>query len=239
MGQPVQQVSIESKTYKPISSHLLLNWGSSTVPDWYKNNQLVWNPFYKVAIATNKLTTFELLQNKVNIPLFTSSMPEAQEWLDKGKVVFCRTKLNSHSGDGIVIASKVEDLVPAGLYTSYIKKRKEFRVHVAFNKVIDIQQKKIRTTDIKDKPNFAIRSYNNGWVFCREDIQEPIGLRESAIESVKALGLDFGAVDIVWNEKEDKCYVLEINTAPGLEGTTLDIYTKTFVNQFKSLQESS
>jgi D-alanine-D-alanine ligase-like ATP-grasp enzyme len=40
--------------------------------------------------------------------------------------------------------------------------------------------------------------------------------------------LDFGAVDVIWNEKEDKYYVLEVNTACGLEGTTLDKYVEQF-----------
>ena len=32
-----------------------------------------------------------------------------------------------------------------------------------------------------------------------------------------------------WNEKENKCYVLEINTAPGIEGTTCKKYTQSIL----------
>ena len=39
-------------------------------------------------------------------------------------------------------------------------------------------------------------------------------------------GLDFGAVDVLWNERQQKAYVCEVNTAPGLEGITLDNYLK-------------
>ena len=46
-----------------------------------------------------------------------------------------------------------------------------------------------------------------------------------------AIDLQFGAVDIIWNEKENKCYVLEINTAPGLVGTTLTKYTEAFTKE--------
>ena len=49
-----------------------------------------------------------------------------------------------------------------------------------------------------------------------------------AVNAVKALGLDFGAVDIIYNEKENQYYVLEVNTAPGLEGTTLIKYAERF-----------
>lgn len=46
--------------------------------------------------------------------------------------------------------------------------------------------------------------------------------------AVKACGLDFGAVDIIWNNHYQKAYVLEINTAPGLEGSSVDNYRKAF-----------
>jgi D-alanine-D-alanine ligase-like ATP-grasp enzyme len=38
--------------------------------------------------------------------------------------------------------------------------------------------------------------------------------------------LDFGAVDVIYNRAQDKAYVLEVNTAPGLEGSTLDNYVE-------------
>jgi len=51
---------------------------------------------------------------------------------------------------------------------------------------------------------------------------------DEGLASVMALGLDFGAVDIVYNENDNKAYVLEINTAPGLSGTTLEKYVEVF-----------
>lgn len=46
-----------------------------------------------------------------------------------------------------------------------------------------------------------------------------------ALAACNALGLESGAVDIIWNEKENKCYVLEVNTAPGICGITTKKYT--------------
>ena len=93
----------------------------------------------------------------------------------------------------------MEDLY-GKLYVKYIKKKAEYRIHVFNGKIIDIQQKRKRHEAIEI--NFQIRSHNNGWV----------------------LGLDFGAVDIIWNEKQQQGYVLEVNTAPGLEGETIINY---------------
>lgn len=43
------------------------------------------------------------------------------------------------------------------------------------------------------------------------------------MDAVKALGLKYGAVDIIEDE-EGNLYVLEINSAFGLEGTTVALF---------------
>ena len=56
------------------------------------------------------------------------------------------------------------------------------------------------------------------------------GIIEQSIAAVQHVGLDFGAVDIIYNQREDSSYVLEINTAPGLMGTTGERYAEAFGN---------
>ena len=85
-----------------------------------------------------------------------------------------------------------------------------------------VQKKKRK--DFEGEVNTKIRNYANGWVYCREDIIEPEDLRAQAVLAVHTLGLDFGAVDCIFNEKEQKTYILECNTAPGLAGSTIDSY---------------
>jgi glutathione synthase/RimK-type ligase-like ATP-grasp enzyme len=145
--------------------------------------------------------------------------------------VVCRTILGGHSGAGIVLADNVDALVPAPLYVQYVKKQKEFRVHVVFGEVIDVQEKRKRGEVAKEEVNFQVRNHHTGWVYCREDIIEPAGMREMAVATVAALGLDFGGVDIIWNEKRNECYVLETNTACGLEGSTVGKYAQAFAKE--------
>ena len=47
---------------------------------------------------------------------------------------------------------------------------------------------------------------------------------------MESIGLDFGAVDVIYNGHSNRAYVLEINTAPGLTGTTLDNYAAALRN---------
>jgi glutathione synthase/RimK-type ligase-like ATP-grasp enzyme len=188
------------------------------------------NSFVSVATASNKLSTFRALENKdgIRIPHFTDDPSVAGVWGSDGGCVVCRTKLSGHSGDGIVLADK--ELPRAPLYVQYIKKQKEFRVHVVYGEVIDVQEKRKRS-DLPEgfEANFQVRNHHTGWVYCREEITEPAELRPMALATIVALGLDFGAVDIIWNEKRNECYVLEVNTAPGLEGTTVNKYAEAFV----------
>ena len=175
------------------------------------------------------LTFSQWRRFEVSCPEWTTDYDTALEWINNGKTVFCRTLTRAHSGRGIHIASISDELVDAPLYTQYIKKQKEFRVHVFRNEVIDLQEKR-RSTNSPDS-DFLIRNHANGFVFCRDDIIEPTDLRATALSAVAALGLDFGAVDIIYNAYYDKCYALEVNTAPGLEGTTLDSYSKAIIKE--------
>lgn len=194
------------------------------------------NSFPAVALASNKLSTFRALENKdgIRIPLFTTDRSVAAGWIRDGVVVVCRTQLSGHSGAGIVLSSTEDGLVDAPLYVQYIKKQQEFRVHVAFGEVIDVQEKRKRKELPEDfATNFQIRNHQTGWVYCREDIEVPDGMLEMGVQVVRELGLEFGAVDIIYNAKQNACYCLEVNTAPGLEGSTVDKYAEVFARNLK------
>ncbi len=133
--------------------------------------------------------------------------------------------MTGHSGDGIIIVEPSNIVPPAPLYTKYVFKVKEWRVHVVNGKVIDTQQK-IRDPD-KEPVTWKVRSHANGFIFVRGNIGPNISRDELAIAAVSALGLDFGAVDIV-EDKAGKLFVLEVNTAPGLEGQTVESYAAAF-----------
>jgi D-alanine-D-alanine ligase-like ATP-grasp enzyme len=63
-------------------------------------------------------------------------------------------------------------------------------------------------------------------VFCRENFSPVDIVDNAALGAVSALGLDFGAVDVKCNRQGTRAAVLEVNTAPGLQGTTLRKYAE-------------
>ena len=214
-------------TYEPRRNDVIINWGRSS-PVRYVRTHLDLNKHEAIALASNKLKTFsELSFNGFdNMPEWTCHYEEAEQWITNGNKVYCRTNLTGHSGSGIVIASSVQDLVQAPLYSKATKHKYEFRVHVFKGKAIDVQQKRRRLD--YNGPDTGIRNHSNGYIYARSTVDYPDELLSSSIQAVNLLGLDFGAVDVGYRERDGKIFVFEVNTAPGLTGTTLDKYVQAF-----------
>lgn len=202
---------------------VIVNWGTSQIaPAACKK---MFNEPQAVARAANKFQTFSSLAGaEINTVDWTANKAVALEWQAEGATIVVRTVLTGHSGAGIIIVEKNEDLVDAPLYTKYLFKVKEYRVHATQHKVIDTQQK-VRDKGVEVK-SWKVRSHANGFIFQRKNIEPSLKRDLLAVKAVQALGLDFGAVDIVEDKKGD-FYILEVNTAPGLEGQTITNYVET------------
>lgn len=230
------QVKRVRPTYDARRRDVIINWGNST-GGHFKSHPNDLNSHGAIAIACNKLKTFNKLngQGFTHIPDYTIHQEEANSWLEDGHKVYCRTSLTGHSGNGIVIVEPFDYLVDAPLYTKATKHKYEFRVHVFKGMILDVQQKK-RKHGVTST-NSGIRNHSNGWIYARSDISIPSIITEASISAVNILGLDFGAVDIGYRERDGKAFVFEVNTAPGLVGTTLDKYVNAFNNYLGELNE--
>lgn len=226
----IKRIKLEGSKYKPKATDVIINWGSSTLPQELKN-AIILNKPEAIAKASNKLSAFQAFKEaEVPTPEFTTSFHEALKWIDKaGAMVVARTKLSGHSGEGIVLVQKEnrDELPNAPLYTEYVKKVQEYRLHVFKGNVFFIQRKARKQEVPDDEVNWQVRNHANGFIFAHQGVDVPDSYKEAAVAAVKALGLDFGAVDIIETKKKE-CFVLEVNTACGLEGTTLDKYAEQF-----------
>ncbi len=204
----------------------VINWGATAIDLPWKERVRFLNAPEAVQRVSNKAAFFVDMQDEDWIPPFTGSMNEASDWIREGKKVVCRTILNGHGGIGIVIASTVDELVDAPLYVQYIPKKYEYRVHILDGEMIDVQ-KKVRRQGV-EPVDWKIRSHANGFIYQRHDINPPADVFSSARLAMGATDLHFGAVDVIYNSRQDRAYVLEINTAPGLEGQTVSSYADAF-----------
>lgn len=216
---------------------LVINWGCPRYPQHYNAQPHVRfiNDPNMVANAANKLLFFNRLHQHndvdppravpVSYPEYTTDRQVAETWLADGFVV-ARRYLRGSAARGLVLVRTPEEMVNAPLYTRYIKKAEEYRIHVMNGNVFHMQQKRRRLETPDEQVDWQVRNHHNGWVFTIQDVNPPVYVVQQAQLVMQVVGLDFGAVDIVWNQREGKAYVLEINTAPGLEGTTLDRYVE-------------
>ena len=100
---------------------------------------------------------------------------------------------------------------------------REFRVHSFLGRSIRAGVKDLRDGFTSATAHPWVRSWEAGWRIRYDGVSSRQRHRDLAHAAVRALGLDFGAVDIA--EKADgSLMVLEVNRAPGLEGGTVDAY---------------
>lgn len=232
----VKQIKREGSKFKGSEDKLVINWGSSTSTDEVDKCTVLNKPM-AVATATNKLSCFTAIYNAMtrgevssNIPRFWTRKSDSKLYIQGKHKVVCRQTLTGHSGEGIVIASTLEELVDAPLYVQYIPKKREYRVHVFGGVVVDVQRKARDHAIPDEQVNWQVRNHQNGFIYVRdEDISSiPPNIMSYSLGAIQAVGLDFGAVDVVYNESSDNAVVLEINTAPGLSGVTLEGYKQRF-----------
>ena len=89
------------------------------------------------------------------------------------------------------------------IHSDFIKQH-EYRIHVGKlpngeTSIISIQRKARR--EGFENPNWQVRNHNNGFVFVRGGVNPPQQVLDASTLALTATGLDFGAVDVIWNER--------------------------------------
>lgn len=240
-----------SSRYSGKKGDVVINFGNSNEFDF--QNAIVLNHPGNVSIASDKKKLFNHSCNygyEYIFPqtiVFQRSGDKKQYYPEHmynyGSGYMLRTLSRASQGKGLYYVPSYKDIpddlkmdgLKIQMISEYIKKTAEYRVHVLGGSIIDVVQKKVNTDFPKDEVNYKIRNHNNGWVFCRKDIEVPKQVLNVSKTVLEGSGLFFGAVDVIWNEFRNAAYVLEINTAPGLEGSTIKIYAEAFKKFFEEL----
>lgn len=156
----------------------------------------------------------------------------------KGDGVFvCRTILTGHSGEGIVIVDKntpEADIPDCKLYTEYIKKKDEYRLHYSGTGRSFLQHKlRNRQAIAEGRVDYRVRNLANGWVYVQDDVTQWPKAKQDAYNNfvqnairpvMIEYGMNFGAFDFIYNEAQNRFYLLELNSAPGLGEDTAPFY---------------
>jgi len=198
---------------------VLIRWGSSVVVP-YKPD-IVLNQRDAVILATDKLNSLKVLQKSgVRVPeIFpltrTLSAKELKKLTSKFPLL-ARTILHQRGTD-ILLCMQLSDIQRAArlgreYLVAYIPTNREYRVHIFSGKSIKVSEK----ISIDDKPRKPwLRNHQNGYTFRIAQTKLDDATRAVCKKAVKALGLTFGAVDVIISDSGE-IFVLEINTGPGL-----------------------
>ena len=191
--------------------------------------------------CANKLKTLEILKNsKVKIPQFFTSVDQIRDKKLKFPM-YCRKKFHTMGRD-IILINNIDEALNSFRDGRYLVEgivcKKEYRVHVFCNEIISVSKKyfgeELWNELGKPKTKDTIRNNSNGWRYY--DVKDlnnvPKDVIEEAKKAVIALGLLWGAVDII-RSNDKVSYVLEVNSAPGLREGRAEIYA----NSFKKLIE--
>lgn len=225
-----KRIRLTNSEYEFRHDDIIVNWGNTKCP--YPSL----NPAEALQKTVNKLACFRMLRERG-----FEAIPEY--WTDPADIpssafpVFCRQRLEGCDGDGIVVANSRAELVPAKLYTKRIFGT-EYRVTVFRGQVTDIQTKAPRNG--VTLLSSTVKTYANGWGFQRlpvpQDVKENIS--SLAFDTLVLSGLDFAGMDIIYDEGAERAYLLEINSAMGLEGGALDRFAEAVLS-YKARQEVS
>lgn len=259
-GVDANRISVASSVYrkllnntypKPSRNTTFIKWGNVPLnSESFQNQENVLGlNMTNLSWCTNKRSFFEKVSGVVRTPTVFYSSSQALTYLTSmnpgnvdtpSPILVERRILLGTNGDGIVLCSKAEDISVTGkLWTVYVKKHSEYRCHIvrgpAGNPILFWQQKKLRKNVEEDIPNrFQIRNWKNGWVYSTQNITIPNKVREIAdrfYNTFMANGdLDFIALDIIYNKQNNLAYLLEGNTAPGIEGSTAAFYSSAFTD---------
>lgn len=215
------------------ASSFLVNWGCSN--SQFKPHI---NSTDSVGVAVNKAQAlYRMGARDVNKPGVMELALEGRRNDDQGRIWLARHSLTGSGGRDITVVRPGDVFPKAPLYVQYIPKLLEFRVH-AFRILDEVElliRQKLRESDAEQtRDQRLIRNRDNGWVYglVRDEEKANLAARE-AIKAIGALGLDFGAVDVIIGRDDGKAYVLEVNTAPGLDAqATLDFYSGAIINRY-------
>ena len=210
----------------------LIKWGNRIQVDDLP--AVVYNNSASIKKASVKSIARQLfVENEINCPLNITPNTE------RDKIVFpiIGRPLLHHQGKNFLTFNTWEEFIAHynvhkkdHYYSNFVPKVKEFRAHVAQSKILALLEKpkpadpnQIVWNHAQNTEAWTVIGWDDYGKFGNlrpgaEPTKNDLRLCQACVKAVHALGLDFGAVDVVVTE-DGTPYVLEVNTAPELSNS--------------------
>ena len=233
---------------------LLIKWGLSTGTEIQNEKTIIFNNNNSIKLASDKFKSLQHLSiiddEYLHVPNVYLTKEKIENWPVVGRT-FKHTKgysfwlLNNEQQ-----INRMTRLTNRGkskkdcaeYFVDFLNIEHEYRVHVFYDgisqrryRIIRLQEK-IRKEQHPGKLSDVIRSRRFGWHMSTIPLSsEGFNLiKRCARRAIKYLGLTFGAVDI-GVVSDGTPYVLEVNTAPGLDTGGINRYANIILKQYANL----
>lgn len=219
--------AIRKSTDRKAKCDLFIRWGTTEQFDNLKYKKEL-NSLEAVLRTTNKLTMLQtLLAAGVATLDFSNDVTDLDAFKDREGNVYIRNRL------GVVRYGNDYNESRDLYFSRPIRfKRREYRVHVFNGKVLGAYEKVPLVSATAEDQN-ATASTNRPKLFksdtCKfvrcdltsEGARVNASAQALCIQSVQALGLVFGGVDLA-RDKHGNFSIIEVNSAPGLNGLNVE-----------------
>ena len=213
----------------------LINWGRGDLSELHTRPESVLNRPEAVKLASNKKKALKALK-MAGIPVL---LTEFATVYPRDLPVVGRKNYHTQ-GAGFYICRTMPEVKAAREagcthFQHYLEDCREFRVHVINNKVFRISER-YGHKYVED------HTHSGGKFRYPKEFDLLPEVRRYAKESVQAMGLDFGAVDMLYDNNNGQLYVLEVNSAPSLStcwAHLLPVYVRAFKTEVPSLDSNA
>ena len=205
-----------------------INWGRSQADS-------LLNP--DISNVTNKRLMRELFASQ-DVP-----MPKLFESSPVGLRFPCVGRPDTHTkGRGYWLCNNMADIrqalrgktyrngktkAPATHFMEFVEADREYRVHIFRGKSIRISEKAF-FTNVE-----GLRDYTTA-----KPTHNVKRVRKAAKRALNAVGLNFGAVDILARgDNNEEVFVLEVNSSPGIGGSLPRLYAENLIRYMESLND--
>lgn len=227
-----QNVKISGGTRGPGDNQVsvLIRWGAPAKVA--RKPKKVLNRADAISAASNKREALELMRKAgIKVPTIYKDPLNIKQGEQPVTYPLLGRKDKHVGANDIILCLQARDIERAKAtgcthFSKYVPTKAEYRVHVFGDNIIKVSQKILTEPDQALQP--WIRNLGAGYTFRQPETRLSGAARGMAIDAVSSLGLTFGAVDIIIGD-DDQPYILEVNTAPGLQtDTSLEAYTEQF-----------
>jgi hypothetical protein len=248
------KVSISQIPTSKNKMDVIVNWNITTkiIPGDTENYTYLLNSSLDIARISDRLEFYMKLGTPEWLIDWTSLSFVAAHWATGRNKVVCHeeTKEEIHSrrlqlwcqDDG------APGLPVVPLYTRYFHRTAEYRVHICRDwadtklRVHFVQRKIFVPSSRHPHPTVvSVRNKDTGFCWIKNPAEFPVPMEvlEVAQNAFRQgfPGLNFCAIDVLYNADKKQALVLKGTTAPSLTGTVADAYCAYFVRVYRKIQE--